>query len=118
MTDKVYHLSKVDSLAELNMEELKEVASNFFWEEYHPKDDIIIQGREHNFFYVLVAGQVEVLDNQRSGQTRINTFGPGDTFGARSLLTSGPAPFTVRCLNDCKVLVMSADQFGYACALA
>ena len=112
MTDKVYHLSKVDSLAELNMEELKEVASNFFWEECHPKDDIIIQGQEHNRFYVLVAGQVEVLDNQRSGQTRINTFGPGDTFGARSLLTNGPAPFTIRCLNDCKVLVMSADQFS------
>ncbi|KJS87618.1 MAG: histidine kinase [Peptococcaceae bacterium BICA1-8] len=110
--EKAYFLSKVKDLSVFNEEELNELAGDFHWEEYPQGYDIIKQGQDRNQYYVLVEGTAEVLDgNPEIGEIRVNTFGSGDAFGARSLLTDGQAPFTVRCLEKCKVLVTSHEQF-------
>ncbi|KJS23087.1 MAG: histidine kinase [Clostridiaceae bacterium BRH_c20a] len=112
IAEKAYFLSKVKDLSVFKEEELNQLADDFHWEEHAQGYDIIKQGQDRNQYYVLVEGTAEVLDgNKEIGEIRINTFGPGDAFGARSLLTDGQAPFTVRCIEKCKLLVTSHEQF-------
>ncbi|MFZ5945570.1 MAG: cyclic nucleotide-binding domain-containing protein [Bacillota bacterium] len=111
--EKVNFLAKVEELSELNNHELNELAADFFWEEYAQGNDMLTQGQKAKGYFILVEGNAEVLDsNKDGGLLRVNTFHSGDAFGARSLLTGGPAPFTVRCITKCRVLLTSEEQFA------
>lgn len=114
IAEKVYILSKVKYLSELNAQELTELANDFYWEEYAEGVSIVQQGQEQHHFYVLVEGKLEMLEtNHGSGEFQVSTIKPGGAFGARALLAGGTAPFTVRCLVPCKLLVINEQQFTH-----
>lgn len=116
MTDKknkLYYLSKVEFLSDLGTHELSELAADFSRETYPQGSDIIRQGDEQHRFYVLVKGTAEVLINKKGHSSwQVNSFTAGDTFGEISLITGKSAPTTVRCREDCEVLVLEAEQFA------
>lgn len=110
---KVYFLAKVEFFSELNTQELTELARDFQWEEYARGADIIRQGQERHWFYVLTEGKAEVLVNKEGRDSlQVSSFGPGDTFGEISLFTGHPAPTTIRCLEKCKVLALDSEHFA------
>lgn len=111
--DKVYSLSNIDLLGELSSPELAEFAHDFQWETYDLGSEIIRQGQEEHSFYILIKGKADVMV-QKEGQHlwQVRSLGPGDTFGAFSLLHGKASTITVLCTENCQVLVLNAESFA------
>jgi NADH:ubiquinone reductase (H+-translocating) len=75
-------------------------------------DVIIRQGDIAEEFYILEAGEVEVMEEQ-PGQPpqRISQLGPGASFGEISLLNGTRRTSTVRCLSAVDVVVLTRRDF-------
>ncbi|MDT3698701.1 MAG: cyclic nucleotide-binding domain-containing protein [Thermincola sp.] len=114
LNDKAHYLSKVKLLAELNQDELAELAEGFEWETRPAGADIITLGQERNWFYVLVEGEAEVLATEEGRNAhQISIFRPGNSFGEISLFTGKPSPIAIRCTKDCTLLAMDAEHFAF-----
>ncbi|MHB1652915.1 MAG: cyclic nucleotide-binding domain-containing protein [Desulfitobacteriaceae bacterium] len=111
--DKIYVLAKVSFLSDLTTEELNELAEDFYWESYAPGTDIIRQGEQCTKFYVLARGLAEALVTKEGRNSwQINSFSVGDAFGEISLFTGEAAPTTIRCKEECRILVLDAEHFA------
>ncbi|TGE32052.1 cyclic nucleotide-binding domain-containing protein [Desulfosporosinus sp. Sb-LF] len=110
--DKVYSLSNVEFLADLTAAELTELASDFEWEKYDKGSEIIRQGQEQHFFYILIKGKADVTVAKEGRSWLLNSLGPGATFGEFSLLTSKSAKKTIVCQEECWVLALEAESFA------
>jgi transcriptional regulator with AAA-type ATPase domain/NAD-dependent dihydropyrimidine dehydrogenase PreA subunit len=109
--EKLYCLSKIDFFMELNQQEMMELAREFQWVSYPIGLIILEQGKRPNSLYILCEGSVEVLGTNEEQRTR-QTFGSGKVFGELSLVTGKPSQNTVRCLENSRVLTISAEDFA------
>lgn len=113
INDKIYFLSKIDMLAELNLQELSELAEDFQWQEFGPCSVIVSQDQERHWFYVLTAGKADVLVNKKGRTLQVGSFIAGDVFGEISLFTGKPSPVTVRSSDKCTVLALDPEHFAH-----
>jgi len=110
---KIYSLSNIDLFSDLSSPELAELASSFQWENYDLGSEIIKQGQEEHSFYILVNGKTDVMVQKEGHRLmRVNSLGPGDTFGEFSLLTGKSAAKTILCQEKCQVLALDAESFA------
>ena len=73
---------------------------------------IFHQGEAGNQVYVIISGDVEVVqDRPGSGDAVIARLGPGQFFGEMALIRTAPRVATVRALTDLDVLVMQRGAF-------
>lgn len=112
VANRVQYLSQVEFFSQLNTRELTELAKDFQWEEHTAGSDIISQSQRRHGFYVLTEGKAEVIVNKGCNSLQVSSFSPGDTFGEISLFTGEPASATVRCMKNCKVLVLDPEHFA------
>ena len=70
-------------------------------------EEVITQGDPGDRFYLIEAGQVEVLED---GVFRRNE-GPGESFGEIALLRDVPRTATVRTTRATTLLALERDQF-------
>ena len=75
--------------------------------------DVIREGDEPEFLYVVAAGRLEVPAAGESGgeAKRITELGPGCCFGEIGLLRRIPRTATVTALEDCDLLRISGEDF-------
>ncbi len=75
--------------------------------------DVVRQGDEGSFFYIVVSGRADVLIN---GYV-VGAMGRGDSFGERALLRDVPRTATVRSLSPMHLLALSRENFLAAVAV-
>lgn len=69
--------------------------------------EIITQGDEGDYFYVLESGQVEIIKDGSS----IATSGPGSSFGELALMYNAPRAATVKATQDCVLWALDRLTF-------
>jgi rhodanese-related sulfurtransferase len=76
-------------------------------------DAVVTQGEKGDAFYVIRTGRAEVwkagiYDDE---QKRVDTMGPGDSFGDEALVTGGTRSATVKMVEDGELLVLGDAAF-------
>jgi NADH:ubiquinone reductase (H+-translocating) len=74
---------------------------------YEPGETIVREGQIGREFYVVLKGEVEVLQ----GEAVVATLGAREVFGERALLEDTPRTAAVRAISAVDVLVMSRGDF-------
>lgn len=75
-------------------------------------DVIIKQGEMGDRFYIIEAGEVEVLQEDARGECRrVATRTAGESFGEIALLKDTPRTATVQCLTPVDVLIFARNDF-------
>lgn len=73
---------------------------------------IFRQGEMGNRVYVIMSGEVEVVqDRPGTWETVIARLRPGEFFGEMALIQTAPRVATIRALSDLDVLVMQRGAF-------
>jgi NADH dehydrogenase len=79
---------------------------------YQPGQVILRQGDVGSRFYLIIAGDVEVVREEPDGGTvRMAVLGPGEYFGELALLRAARRNATVRALSPVDVLTMHRGDF-------
>jgi hypothetical protein len=78
------------------------------------ESDVVRQGDEGTFFYIVVSGRADVLVN---GYV-VGAVSRGDSFGERALLRDVPRMATVRSMSPMHLLALSRENFLAAVAVA
>jgi ABC-type lipoprotein export system ATPase subunit len=103
------------ALAPLDLDELTLASSRLRRETYAPGAVIVRQGDEPEDFYIVTAGEVEVVLEHPGGQEiLVNRLGRGQYFGEIALLRGGTRVATVRAAAEGEVEVMALDRETFA----
>jgi CRP-like cAMP-binding protein len=78
---------------------------------FRPGADIVRQGDPAEHFYIVTAGQVEVLHQDEDASRSIGRFGAGFHFGEIALLDQKFRTATVQATTPTRVLELSAQAF-------
>ena len=81
---------------------------------YQPGNYVFREGDPALNFYVLIRGEVEVLQESDTADppTVLNILGPGDFFGEMALIDQRPRSASIRALTAVEVLVMGKNLFS------
>ena len=117
-------------LPQLGQEKITAISPRFETLQYPPGETIIRQGDPPDRFYIIVHGQVEVVNHHpKGGDIQLAIFRDGEYFGKIGLLQDRPRMATVQALPDGPVEVMAllrdafqqmlagSDQAGEALAM-
>lgn len=101
----------LEALPNANVQQVMDILSQVDRLKYGPGSNIVYQGHGAEQFYIIMSGQVEVL--QRDGtseETRINILGPGHCFGGIDLRDDSDFATTIRATQQRSVEVMVLDR--------
>jgi CRP-like cAMP-binding protein len=102
-------LGRIPFLAPLPPYEMERLARDAGWLDVGARTDIVRQGESGNQFYVIEAGEFEVVVD---GVARRNLLGPGQGFGELALLLrSAPRSATVSSVTGGRLLVVGGPDF-------
>lgn len=114
-TGVVRVLENIPILSKMTLEQSILLANRIQVEDYRPGQIIFHMGAMGQTFYVIEAGEVEVLAPDMGGQPSgvINRLGPGDFFGEIALLRAIPRTATIRATRSTRLLAISREDFEY-----
>ena len=107
MVDKVDLLARMPLFAGLGPDELTKIAGLTEDVEVAAGTVLTHEGRYEGWFYLVVAGTVEIA---RAG-AEVDTIGAGGFVGEISLLDDGPRTATATTLTPCELLRVNNSQF-------
>jgi hypothetical protein len=94
---------------------LARMASRFKTETVSLGNNLIVEGRDGNKFFVIAQGQVEVLSKGVHGSDlRLALLTDGEFFGETELASDKPSDVTVRTLTPCVLLTLSRKDLDTA----
>lgn len=105
--EKVRLLGRVPLLAGLDEATLTRIAEVAEQEEVAAGVMLTHEGRHEGYFYILVAGTVEI----RRGGSVVDSSGPGSFIGEIAMLDAGPRTATAVTLSPCLLLKVSSSGF-------
>jgi CRP/FNR family cyclic AMP-dependent transcriptional regulator len=113
-------LGRVDIFKGIPREDLLEVARICSARSYRAGTVVFEEDSEGDELYIIHRGSVEVLIWTRTpdGETRhsaINTIWEGRSFGEMVLIGGGTRSATIRCAQDCLLLVIDRFEFDRLC---
>ena len=113
-------LGRVDIFRGLTPEELLEVAQICSARSYRKGEVVVEEDAEGDDLYIIHRGSVEVLIWARGPegevrQTPIHNLWAGRSFGEMVLVGGGRRSATVRCAEDCLLLILNRFDFDRLC---
>ncbi len=101
-------LRSVPLFSRLTDEIVTRIAGSFRTEEVSLGNDLVVEGKERNKFFIIAQGQVEVLSKGAHGSDlRIALLTEGEYFGETELVTDRSSDVTVRTITPCVFLSLS-----------
>jgi NADH dehydrogenase len=79
---------------------------------FGPDEVIFREGDRGDRLYVVVDGEVAVVQDTPRGETVLRTLGPGESFGEIALLRESPRTATVKSRTGVNVLTVDRDAFN------
>ena len=107
MVEKVDLLARMPLFAGLAPDELAQIGGLTEDIEVAAGTELTHEGRYEGWFYLVVAGTVEIA----RGGVAVDTVGAGDFVGEISLLDDGPRTATATTLTPCELLRVNNAQF-------
>jgi putative ABC transport system ATP-binding protein len=107
-------LRSLELFRHLTPTELTHIAEEMEKCHYQPGHDIIREGEAGDRFFLINAGEVDVL--RGAERMKVAQLGPGDFFGERALLTDEPRNATVAAVGDVEAYTLGKDEFRAAIA--
>jgi len=101
-------LGKFSIFQSLDRDNLRDITSLLKLRKYPPGSVILAKGAPAQDLYILVAGAVDVLDEN---QRRLSTLRNGDVFGEMSLISGEPVAATIRVVEPASVLRIRGADF-------
>jgi CRP-like cAMP-binding protein len=91
------------------------LAGRFKTEEVSLGNNLVVEGKDKNKFFIIAQGQVEVLSKGVHGSDlRIALLTDGEFFGETELVSERPSDVTVRTLTPCIFLTLSRKSLDLA----
>ena len=106
-TSKLAELRRIRLFDNLPRRELDVIAANLDEVTVESGEVLVREGNHNDTFWIILEG--EAAYQVENGPAR--TLGPGDFFGATSMLDGKPAVATVKSMTPMRGLVASAAQF-------
>jgi CRP-like cAMP-binding protein/rhodanese-related sulfurtransferase len=79
---------------------------------YNPGEDIITQGEEGDFYYIIKSGHVSVLKQEHGEEPKkVAILSEYEGFGEEALITGAPRSATVRALEETTVWALAKSDF-------
>jgi CRP-like cAMP-binding protein len=111
LRDRVRLLESLGFLASLPFAGLDRLARSARVREVPRGKVVVRQGERGDEFYVIAAGDADVVVRERGEDQTVEDLAVGDYFGERALLGDGLRRATVHAVTPLKLLVFSADAF-------
>jgi len=109
----ITHLNQVGTMSGLTPQEKEAVASALVEMAYTKDEMIIEQGEVGNTFYMMIAGEVQVIKDGIEQIRLTSTSGKVQTFGERALLNDEPRAASVKVVSaTAKVLMMDRESYN------
>jgi hypothetical protein len=91
------------------------LAGRFKTEEVSLGNNLVVEGKDRNKFFIIAQGQVEVLSKGVHGSDlRIALLTEGEFFGETELVSERPSDVTVRTTTPCILLTLSRKELDAA----
>ncbi len=105
-------LAKVPLFSELGRKDLRQLAQSVVERRFMAGETIVEEGERAVAFFVVLAGNAEVIRGVGSAHPHpLTQIGPGGFFGEMGLVDGEPRAAAVRALDDCVCLVLSRWDF-------
>jgi CRP-like cAMP-binding protein len=111
--EKMMLIRQVPIFAQLDAEDLEELASIVEERRIEPNKDLFNEGDVGDAVYLIVKGQVRVYVGGRDGrpETTLNELGAGACIGEMAVLDSAPRSASVRAIERVRALRVPGDGF-------
>jgi hypothetical protein len=110
-------LRSVPLFSRLTDDIVSRIAGSFRTEEVTLGNDLVVEGKDRNKFFIIAQGQVEVLSKGAHGSDlRIALLTEGEFFGESDLVSETPSEVTVRTITPCIFLTLSRKELDAALA--
>lgn len=87
------------------------MAHQLRYETYAAGQTVVKQGAAADRFFIVVRGEVEVLEEHEDGAQHLSVLGPGESFGEGALLLNTGRTATVRARTPLRVLALNRHTF-------
>mmetsp|Transcript_130652 Transcript_130652/g.194646 ORF Transcript_130652/g.194646 Transcript_130652/m.194646 type:complete len:386 (+) Transcript_130652:143-1300(+) len=105
------YISKTALLANLEDSAVKTIIGAFQMKSFPAGTDVIKEGDDGDFFYILDKGAAEVFKKIDGAEKKVFAYDAGGSFGELALLHGEPRLATVRAVSACEVWALDRDTF-------
>jgi CRP-like cAMP-binding protein len=108
----VDHLKRIPLFEPLPQPSIRKLINVLELKRFEDRTDVIVQGTEGKFLYIIIKGEVEVLQRGPDGrESLLATLRKGECFGEMSLISGEPVSATVRADGPLSALTISRENF-------
>jgi len=105
-------LRRIHLFRDFTDEELRDIAPVLQERDYRRGEIVLLAEETSKYMYIVKYGEVKVVQSSKNGRENILAFHhSGETFGELALLDGQTSPATVVAKEDCKVVVISREDF-------